>query len=131
MALHRASIAVDRWFREHGTLPESLDVLDEIPTNPFTGEPVRYYVNAPPPPPLTEFCEYSNVGHINSYSVHVHFLGRDRRGTNDWTLVNKHRDAFLKRRGIEPYDIVGTPYTYLMLGHQIHLLIELPEEEEE
>ena len=45
--------AIDSWYKEHGTLPVSLDdlvgtFLDKLPVHPFTGASVAYHLNSPP-----------------------------------------------------------------------------------
>jgi hypothetical protein len=47
MRAARTSLAVEQWRLEHGRWPESLDelvpeLLESVPTDPFTGEPLRY-----------------------------------------------------------------------------------------
>ena len=119
--------AINRWFDEHGTLPESLDdlvgtpitrysrssgpwdVFFEIPIHPFTKEPVEYHRDAPPPVDV---------------SVHeVHLLGkRDDDGSLGYNTSVDRGER--ERRGREEFHKSGG--TYLRLGKVVCILVELP-----
>jgi len=105
-----ASRAVAQWYREHKTFPESLDelvgtYLVTLPVHPWTDEPVRYYVNSPPP----------SSDRYYSYSF------CDLLGKKDQTRDrNKAKDVFLKNGG-----------TYLMLGKYVFVLVEPAEDDQD
>ena len=104
ISLTFARHAVERWYREHGIFPESLDILveqgylTEIPTRIFTDEPIRYYVNSPPP---------QELGHYN-----ITFAGLNR-----WSVADRDLREHFRRYG----------GTYLMLGKSIWVLLEQEE----
>ncbi|MCL2709417.1 MAG: hypothetical protein FWE95_00920 [Planctomycetaceae bacterium] len=109
--------ALENWHEEHGSLPESLEelidreffgalfgnrALQQIPEHPFTGAPMEYYRNAPPPEGVT------------SSEVTVFYLGRDRATYSySWELQRLARERFLQSGG-----------TYLRLGKWVYLIIE-------
>ena len=95
--------AIRKWYKEHGSFPESLDNLAGTPaslTHPFTDEPVQYFVNFPPPPNVhTDKIAVSNFGgEISSFQRAEQIA------------------VFLRSVG-----------TYLMLGERVHLLVEVQE----
>ena len=97
--LHRAHRAIAKWYKEHGTLPESLDVLEGTFVHPFTDEPVRYYVNSPPLQDLSEYIPiFYEIG--GDYGDYIRADG-------------EMREAFKRHGG-----------TYLVLGKRIYVLIE-------
>jgi len=103
--------AVTKWYREHESLPESLDdlvgtYLDKLPVHHFTLDPVRYYVNAPPP---------QNIRRIG---YNINFYTKSGKHVT-WEQRNEKTAAFAEHGG-----------TYLILGRQICVLLE-PEDVEQ
>ena len=100
--------AMEKWYAEYGSLPESLDdlvgvYLDSIPTHPFTEEPVRYYVDSPPP-----------LG-VGRWGLHMSFT---KFGGDPIIDQREHRAAFDENGG-----------TYFMLGNRVNVLLVEPTEE--
>ena len=95
--------AVRQWYEEHGSFPESLDNLAGIPAplaHPFTGEPVQYFVNSPPPPNV-----HADKIAVSNFSGEISSFQRAEQIA-----------VFLRSVG-----------TYLMLGDYVYLLVEVPE----
>jgi hypothetical protein len=106
--LHYTLLAMNRWYIEHGTLPESLDVLIEqgflsaFPEHPFTGELMQYHRDAPPP---TDDVSANT-------SVHILTTGR-QSGDISRERMERERTAFSTIGG-----------TYLRLGGLVRVILE-------
>jgi hypothetical protein len=119
--LRTVSEAIDRWYDDHDrTLPESLDdlagtprYLDELPVHPFTGEPVEYHRNAPPP---KEFIDQRVHYSYYHYTMSIHVLGASPEKKREWKQEQDDQRVFRKSGG-----------TYLRLGRSVVVLIEEPE----
>jgi len=100
--LHNVGRAIEKWYTEHGTLPETLEELvgthlDRLPVHFFTKEPMEYHRNAPPPQDVER----------GSGTLSVHILRRDRTYSVS-TTWQQALDAFLESGG-----------TYLRLGRWV------------
>jgi hypothetical protein len=100
--------AMDKWYAEHGTLPESLDelvvgnYLDRFPVHFFTQEAMEYHRNAPPPE------------HIAREGIGFHILAEDRTRAGNWReFRDSALDTFLQSGG-----------TYLRLGKWVYVIVE-------
>ena len=99
--------AMDKWYAEHGTLPESLDelvigkYLDRFPVHFFTQEAMEYHQNAPPPEDITR----EDIG--------FHILAEDRTRARNW---REFRDSAL-----DTFHQSGG--TYLRLGKWVYVIV--------
>jgi hypothetical protein len=112
--------AVNCWHHEHGTLPESLDVLVDtylagIPADSITGEPAKIHLDSLRPD--------GNVASI--YNIDVRELGPDRN-----TGIDYHRRQELWKERFGRDFPAGFRGTWLQLGEWFQLLLEPPEEEQ-
>jgi hypothetical protein len=109
--------AVNRFYNDHDkTLPQSLEelvekhYLSEMPTHPFTGEPVKYRVNAPAP----------RIDYSVRSSTSIHFLGEDT--TRNWRQKEER-----EKQASAAFNVSGG--TSLQLGQWRYVIIEVTEEE--
>ena len=107
--LHLTFKAIEKWYAEHDTLPESLDelvdggYLSALPVHPFTGERMQYHRDSPAP-----------TG-VERNDISSQILGSER--WISYRQTQELRDAFFATGG-----------TYLQLGKWIHLVVRSQEE---
>jgi hypothetical protein len=104
--------AIDKWYAEHGTLPESLDELVEsgylsaFPEHPFTAEQMEYYRNAHAPGVVFDGCIFSGV--LSANDTDRHGIWSERQAQRD-----SLHETFLRFGG-----------TYLRLGKWVYVIVE-------
>ena len=105
--LHYAIEAIAKWYKEHGTFPESLDELEGTFVHPFTDEPVRYYVDSPPPEDMNIVLPNAS-GIRQRYNITFYKIG------GDYIRADSETQAAFQQHG----------GTYLVLRNRIYVLIE-------
>jgi hypothetical protein len=115
--------AMDSWYEEHGTLPNSLNdlvgtYLEALPVHPFTQAPVEYHRNST--------VRRNDVWQVH-YNTYVFTLGPEEvdepsaemgmsSGASKSTKLQHSRDAYTK--------LTQTGGTYMRLGDVIYVIAE-------
>jgi len=123
--LQDVCVAMNLWYQEHGTLPESLNdlvgtYLDELPVHPFTRASVEFHVDSPSP------FQINTSWYIGYNNTYVFILGSDTVEMPDGRIqvrLDHSNDTYRKLTQS------GGTCTYLRLGETI-IVIELAQENE-
>ena len=121
--MQQVANAVGNWYRQHGTLPESLDVLVDtlgtIPVHPFTGKIVEYHRDSPSPIDRSFYMYRSGhylsdrpLGNVPDERLNPSGMEEVREM---WRQQNLAREAFIDSGG-----------TYIRLGKSVIFFIEFP-----
>ena len=106
--------AMDKWYAEHGTVPESLDELVEhgylsaLPLQPFTDKVMEYHRDAPAPAGITTNEVIVGILDMKEWDE-LSPAGRDAQNKMRWEV----RDNFPDTGG-----------TYLRLGKWVYVIVE-------
>jgi len=115
--LWRTFTAINQWYAEHKTLPESLDVLVEagflsaFPEHPFTGELMEYHRDAPAPED------------IDSVGISVHIVGV----VQEWWRQGVRRDPHESLRAAAMQSFRESGGTYLRLDGLVYVIVRYSE----
>jgi hypothetical protein len=111
--------AMDTWYKEHGTLPESLSDLigthlDELQVHPLTQAPVEFHVNSPPLPSEGNYWQLRQNTYV--FTLGTEYTDdADNIMRNGWSRnMKQSSDAYM--------NLARSGGTYLRLGNAIFVI---------